>query len=199
MSHALHALGLLALSAEALRALKRDDSIPEACKLSAGGALTARLLDKARTCAGGLEIHGAVQQLGDEIDDFLIPSTQWRVTHTSKERVVLRTVPPKLMPLFEDINRVQFAPRGATCDGIVSASGQFIGAATQDDLRLAFVDWYRGDQDKPFVPIWMDTDKPANTGPLPGPIPDFEHVFGAFLQPDFITHKSSRLLFSSHI
>jgi hypothetical protein len=163
MSHALHVLGFLSLSAEALRALRRDDGIPEACKLSVGGGLTARLLEKARTCTGGLEIHGAVQQFGDEIDAFLIPFTQWRVTHTSQDRVVLRPVPSKLVPLFEDINRVQFAPRGDTCDGLVSASGQLIGAATQDDLRIAFVNWYKGEQEQPFVPIWMPTGKPANT------------------------------------
>jgi len=162
MAHAFHILSFLALSAEALRVLERDDIVSEVCKFSASGGLTARLLDKAGTCDQGMEIHGAVEQFGDEIDDFLTPFTEWRVTHTSKDRVVLRLVPPNLMPLFEEINSVQFAPRKNTCDGVVSASGQWIGAATQGDLKHAFMDWYNGKKEKPFVPIWMPPLMPAN-------------------------------------
>jgi len=166
MAHALYILGFLALSAGALRILEREDVFPKACRLSAGGGLTARLLDRARTCAEGMDIHGAVEQFGDEIDDFLIPLTQWRVTYTSKERVVLRPVSPGLVPVFEDINRVQFATKGDTCDGLVTASGQWIGASTQGDLKHAFWDWYQGKKNKPFVPIWMDTGRPANESNL---------------------------------
>jgi len=88
--------------------------------------------------------------------------TQWRVTHTSRERVVLRPVSPSLAPLFEEINGVQFAPRGDACDSVVTASGQWIGASTQGDLKHQFIDWYNGRQDKPFVPLWVDRRKPAN-------------------------------------
>jgi len=155
-------LSFLALSTEALRVSERDDMISRACTLKATKGLTHNLIQKSQKCGKGMKVHGAIQQFGDEIDEFLIPFTQWCVTHTSNNNAVLRPLPRKQVPLFEDINRVQFALRDGACDGVVSVSGQFVGAATQSDLKNGFEEWYKANNGKPFVPIWMDTGKPAN-------------------------------------
>jgi hypothetical protein len=162
MARALHILSFLALGADALQIVERDAAFPKACKLSAGEGLTARLLDRAPSCAEGMKIDGAIQQFGDEIDSFLIPSAHWRVAHTSKNHMILHPVAPNLVPLFEDISRVQFAQWRDTCEGLVTASGQFIGASTQGDLTHGFMEWYSKNSAEAFVPIWSDAHRPAN-------------------------------------